>query len=211
MARYIGPSCRQCRAEGTKLFLKGERCFTNKCPIAKKASPPGKDPRYRQRKMSDYGLQLREKQKLKRMYGLLEKQFKLFFDEAERLPGKTGENLITMLERRLDNTVYRMHFASSRKQARQIVSHGHVFVNGKRVTIPSFVVKENDEVVIQEKSKKMHAIKESLKEYSRSGVYPWLQIDPDAMKGTVKAFPRKADINELAEVNEQLIVELYSR
>ena len=211
MARYIGPSCRQCRAEGTKLFLKGERCFTNKCPIAKKASPPGKDPRYRQRKMSDYGLQLREKQKLKRMYGLLEKQFKLFFDEAERLPGKTGENLITMLERRLDNTVYRMHFASSRKQARQIVSHGHVFVNGKRVTIPSFVVKENDEVVIQEKSKKMHAIKESLKEYSRSGVYPWLHIDPDAMKGTVKAYPRKADINELAEVNEQLIVELYSR
>lgn len=211
MARYIGPSCRQCRAEGTKLFLKGERCFTNKCPIAKKASPPGKDPRYRQRKMSDYGLQLREKQKLKRMYGLLEKQFKLFFDEAERLPGKTGENLITMLERRLDNTVYRMHFASSRKQARQIVSHGHVFVNGKRVTIPSFVVKENDEIVIQEKSKKMHAIKESLKEYSRSGVYPWLQIDPDAMKGTVKAFPRKADVNELAEVNEQLIVELYSR
>ena len=211
MARYIGPSCRQCRAEGTKLFLKGERCFTNKCPIAKKASPPGKDPRYRQRKVSDYGLQLREKQKLKRMYGLLEKQFKLFFNEAERLPGKTGENLITMLERRLDNTVYRMHFASSRKQARQIVSHGHVFVNGKRVTIPSFVVKENDEVVIQEKSKKMHAIKESLKEYSRSGVYPWLQIDPDAMKGTVKAYPRKADINELAEVNEQLIVELYSR
>jgi len=145
------------------------------------------------------------------MYGLLEKQFKLFFDEAERLPGKTGENLITMLERRLDNTVYRMHFASSRKQARQIVSHGHVFVNGKRVTIPSFIVKENDEVVIQEKSKKMHAIKESLKEYSRSGVYPWLQIDPDAMKGTVKAYPRKADVNELAEVNEQLIVELYSR
>ncbi len=211
MARYIGPSCRQCRAEGTKLFLKGERCFTNKCPIAKKTSPPGKDPRYRQRKMSDYGLQLREKQKLKRMYGLMEKQFKLFFDEAERQPGKTGENLITMLERRLDNTVYRMHFASSRKQARQIVSHGHVFVNGKRVTIPSFIVKENDEVVIQEKSKKMHAIKESLKEYSRSGVYPWLQIDPDTMKGTVKAYPRKADVNELAEVNEQLIVELYSR
>ena len=211
MARYTGPSCRQCRAEGAKLFLKGERCFTNKCPVAKKASPPGKDPRYRQRKISDYGLQLREKQKLKRMYGLLEKQFKLFFDEADRLPGKTGENLITMLERRLDNTVYRMHFASSRKQARQIVSHGHVFVNGKRVTIPSFIVKENDEVVIQEKSKKMHAIKESLKEYSRSGVYPWLQIDPDAMKGTVKAYPRKADVNELAEVNEQLIVELYSR
>src|SRR6056297_1078470 len=189
MARYTGPSCRQCRAEGAKLFLKGERCFTNKCPVAKKASPPGKDPRYRQRKISDYGLQLREKQKLKRMYGLLEKQFKLFFDEAERLPGKTGENLITRLERRLDNTVYRMHFASSRKQARQIVSHGHVFVNGKRVTIPSFI----------------------LKEYSRSGVYPWLQIDPDTMKGTVKAYPRKADVNELAEINEQLIVELYSR
>ncbi|HDQ13689.1 MAG TPA: 30S ribosomal protein S4 [Sediminispirochaeta sp.] len=211
MARYTGPSCRLCRAEGTKLFLKGERCYTGKCPIAKKASPPGKDPRYRQRKVSDYGLQLREKQKLKRMYGMLEKQFKIFFDEADRLPGKTGENLLTMLERRLDNTVYRMHFASSRKQARQIVSHGHVRVNGKRVTIPSFIVKQDDVVEVKEQSRKLHTIKESLKEYSKSGVSPWLQLDPDSMKGTIKAYPRKADVSDLAEINEQLIVELYSR
>jgi small subunit ribosomal protein S4 len=211
MARYTGPSCRLCRAEGTKLFLKGERCFTGKCPIAKKASPPGKDPRFRPRKVSDYGLQLREKQKLKRMYGMLEKQFKIFFDEAERQPGKTGENLLTMLERRLDNVVYRLHFSSSRKQARQIVSHGHVIVNGKRVNIPSYMVRENDEVRIQEKSKKMHAIKESLKEYSKAGVYPWLELDPDEMKGVIKAYPRKADVTELADVNEQLVVELYSR
>jgi small subunit ribosomal protein S4 len=211
MARYTGPSCRLCRAEGTKLFLKGERCFTGKCPISKKASPPGKDPRYRQRKMSDFGIQLREKQKLKRMYGMLEKQFTIFFNEADRLPGKTGENLIVLLERRLDNIVYRLHFSSSRKQARQIVSHGHILVNGKRVTIPSYQVKENDEVQVQDRSKKMFSIKESLKEYSKSGVSPWLEVDPDGMKGKMKAFPRKADITELTEVNEQLIVELYSR
>ena len=211
MARYLGSQCRLCRAEGTKLFLKGERCYSAKCPIAKKSGMPGKDPRYRPRKMSDYGLQLREKQKLRRMYGMLERQFKIFFDEAERKPGKTGENLIGMLESRLDNVIYRMHFASSRNQARQLVNHGHVHVNGRRVDIPSFVVKENDVVTIKEKSKKMHSLKESLKELSKSGVSPWLDVDPDELKGTVKAIPRKSDISELAEVNEQLIVELYSR
>lgn len=211
MARYTGPSCRLCRAEGTKLYLKGERCFTGKCPISKKASPPGKDPRFRPRKMSDYGIQLREKQKLKRMYGMLEKQFLLFFNEADRLQGKTGENLITLLERRLDNVVYRMHFASSRKQARQVVSHGHILVNGKRVTIPSFLVKEDDEIQVLDNSRKMLTIKESLKEYSKSGVSPWLEVNPDDMKGKMKAYPRKADVTELAEINEQLIVELYSR
>lgn len=211
MARYTGPSCRLCRAEGTKLYLKGERCFSGKCPISKQASPPGKDPRFRPRKKSDYGLQLREKQRLKRMYGMLEKQFLLFFKEADRLPGKTGETLITLLERRLDNVVYRLHFSSSRKQARQIVSHGHILVNGKRVTIPSYLVREDDEIQVQEKSKKMLAIKESLKEYSKSGVSPWLEVDPDAMQGKLKAFPRKADVTELTEVDEQLIVELYSR
>jgi len=200
-----------CRAEGTKLFLKGERCYSAKCPISKKSGMPGKDPRYRPRKMSDYGLQLREKQKLRRMYGMLERQFKIFFDEAERKPGKTGENLIGMLESRLDNVIYRMHFASSRNQARQLVNHGHVRVNDRRVDIPSFVTKENDVVTIKEKSKKMHTVKESLKELSKSGVSPWLDVDPDELKGTVKAIPRKSDISELAEVNEQLIVELYSR
>ncbi|MFP4179016.1 MAG: 30S ribosomal protein S4 [Spirochaetaceae bacterium] len=211
MARYLGSQCRLCRAEGTKLFLKGERCYSAKCPIAKKSGMPGKDPRYRPRKMSDYGLQLREKQKLRRMYGMLERQFKIFFDEADRKTGKTGENLVGMLESRLDNIVYRMHFASSRNQARQLVNHGHVRVNGRRVDIPSFIVKENDEVTIKEKSKKLHTVKESLKELSKSGVSPWLEVDPDEMKGTVKAIPRKSDISELAEVNEQLIVELYSR
>lgn len=211
MARYLESQCRLCRAEGTKLFLKGERCYSAKCPIAKKSGMPGKDPRYRPRKVSDYGLQLREKQKLRRMYGMLERQFKIFFDEADRKTGKTGENLVGMLESRLDNIVYRMHFASSRNQARQLVNHGHVRVNGRRVDIPSFIVKENDEVTIKEKSKKLHTVKESLKELSKSGVSPWLDVDPDEMKGTVKAIPRKSDIGELAEVNEQLIVELYSR
>jgi small subunit ribosomal protein S4 len=211
MGRYIEANCRQCRAEGQKLFLKGERCMSAKCPIAKKSGPPGKNPRYRPRKMSDYGLQLREKQKLRKMYGMLEKQFKVFFDEAERLPGKTGENLVAMLERRLDNIVYRLHFASSRKQARQVVSHGHVLVNGKRVNIPSYQVKEDDEITLKDKSQKMVAVKESLKEYSKSGVYPWLNVDPDEMKGTVKAIPRKSDVSELEDINEQLVVELYSR
>lgn len=211
MGRYLGSQCRLCRAEGTKLFLKGERCNSAKCPINKKAGMPGKDPRYRPRKMSDYGLQLREKQKLRRMYGMLEKQFKIFFDEADRRPGKTGENLIGMLETRLDNVIYRMHFASSRNQARQLVNHGHVRVNGRRVDIPSYVVNENDEVEIKDGSKKLYTIKESLKELSKSGTGPWLDVDPDSMKGTVKAVPRKDDISELAEINEQLIVELYSR
>ncbi|ADK80113.1 30S ribosomal protein S4 [Sediminispirochaeta smaragdinae] len=211
MARYVGPQCRLCRAEKTKLFLKGERCHTGKCPIAKKKNPPGKGPRFRARKMSDYGIQLREKQKLRRMYGLLEKQFKLTFVEAERLRGKTGENLIILLERRLDNVVYRLRFANSRKQARQLVSHGHILVNGKRVTIPSYVVRQGDEIEIREASKKMVVIKDALKEYTKSGVMPWIMLDPDAMKGSLSAIPRRNDVTDLSDVNEQLIVELYSR
>lgn len=211
MARYTGPVCRLCRTEGKKLFLKGDRCHGAKCPIAKKRSAPGKGPRSRMRKPSNYGLQLREKQKLKRIYGMLEKQFHNLFEKAERMSGKTGDNLISLLESRLDNIVFRMRFASSRSQARQFVSHGHVLVNGKRVTIPSFTVREGDEVEIQEKSRKLMAIKEGLKEYTRSGVVPWLDVDPDNMKGTVKGIPRRADVTDVAEVNEQLIVELYSK
>lgn len=211
MGRYTGPVCRQCRADKRKLFLKGERCNSSKCPITKKRNPPGKGPRMRMRKMSDYGLQLREKQKLKRMYGMLEKQFAIFFGKAERMPGKTGENLVKLLESRLDNVVYRMRFASSRAQARQIISHGHVVVNGQRVTIPSYMTKENDVIEIKEESRKMLNIKESLKEYTRSGVMPWLDVDPDTMRGTVKAIPRLGDIAELGDIKEQLIVELYSR
>lgn len=211
MARYIGPQCRLCRAEKTRLFLKGERCHSSKCPISKKAAPPGKGPRYRAKKMSDYGIQLREKQKLKRIYGMLESQFRLYFKEADRQVGKTGENLITLLERRLDNIVYRMRFSTSRKQARQLVSHGHVHVNGRKVTIASYLVKEGDVIEIKDKSKKMLVIKDSLKELSKSGVGPWLDVDPDTMKGKVNALPRRTDITDLEEINEQLIVELYSR
>ena len=211
MARYTGPVCRLCRAEAKKLFLKGERCHGAKCPIAKKRNAPGKGPRFRSRKMSNFGIQLREKQKLRRIYGVLEKQFRNIFERAEKMSGKTGDNLISLLETRLDNIVYRMRFAASRSQARQLVSHGHVRVNGKRVTIPSFTVREEDQVEIQEKSRKLLAIKEGLKEYTRSGVAPWLEVDPDNMKGTIKAIPRRSDVSDIAEVNEQLIVELYSK
>ncbi len=211
MARYIGPQCRYCRTEKRKLFLKGDRCKSVKCPINQKKSTPGKGPRERFKKMTDYGMQLREKQKLKRLYGMLEKQFYLTFREADRLPGKTGEELIMLLERRLDNVVYRMRFASSRKQARQLVNHGHVQVNGKKVTIASFVLKQGDEVSIKKQSQKMVMIKESLREYSKSGANPWIQLDPDTMKGTFLAVPRRGEVTELEDINEQLIVELYSR
>ena len=211
MGRYTGPQCRLCRAEETKLFLKGERCKTDKCPINKRRGKPGRNLRARTKKLSDYGIQLREKQKVKRMYGMMEKQFRLFFTKAAQQKGITGETLVTMLERRLDNMVYRMHFASSRKQGRQLVSHGHVRVNGRRVTIPSYLVREGDEIEVQEKSKKLTAIKESLKAYSRAGVVPWLEVDPDKVWGKVNAIPRRADVADLAEVQEQLIVELYSK
>jgi small subunit ribosomal protein S4 len=211
MGRYIGPACRLCRAEKVKLFLKGDRCHSEKCPITKKKGAPGKGPRSRIKKLSDYGIQLREKQKVKRLYGMQEKQFKLFFTRASRMKGITGENLLILLERRLDNIVFRMHFASSRKQARQLVSHGLVQVNGRKVNIPSFLIKEGDEVVIKESHRKDVSIKDSLKEYSRSGVVPWLEIDPDNMIGKVKAIPRRSDLTDLSEIQEQQIVELYSK
>lgn len=211
MARYLGPKCRYCRAEKTKLFLKGERCHSAKCPISKKAGAPGKDARARSKKMTDYGIQLREKQKLKRIYCMLENQFKLTFNQADRMSGKTGENLIMLLERRLDNVVFRMRFATSRNQARQLVSHGHILVNGKRVTIASYVIKVGDVVSVTESGKKMTAIKESLKEYSKAGTAPWIELDPDEMKGKFLAVPRRSEVTELAAINEQLIVELYSR
>ncbi len=211
MARYTGPKCRYCRAEKTKLFLKGDRCHTGKCPLAKKAGLPGKDPRARSKKMTDYGMQLREKQKLKRMYCMLEKQFKLTFDEAARTPGKTGENLIMLLERRLDNVVFRMHFAASRNQAAQLVNHGHIYVNGSRVNIPSYRLKIGDEVSVGLHGQKMLLIKENLKEYSKSGISPWLSLNADTMKGTFLAVPRRSDVTEVADIKEQLVVELYSR
>ena len=168
MARYTGPVCRLCRTEQKKLFLKGDRCKSDKCPINKKRPAPGKDPKGRVGKRSDYGMQLREKQKLKRIYGMQEKQFGIFFDRALRMPGVTGENLFMLLERRLDNVVYRLRFAVSRTQARQIVLHGHVLVNGKVVNIPSYLVKPNDVIEIKEASKGLTVIKDALKEFGTS-------------------------------------------
>jgi len=211
MARYTGPVCRLCRTEQKKLMLKGERCKSDKCPINKKRAAPGKDPRNRQGKRSDYGIQLREKQKLKRIYGMQEKQFSLFFERALRMPGITGENLFALLERRLDNVVYRLRFAVSRSQARQVVLHGHVKVNGKRVNIPSYLVRQDDTVEIEEGSKNLVVIKDALREFGKSGVMPWLKLDPDAMKGIFLAVPRRNDITDLADIKEQMIVELYSK
>ncbi|MDR0302425.1 MAG: 30S ribosomal protein S4 [Treponema sp.] len=211
MARYTGPVCRMCRVEQKKLMLKGNRCKSDKCPINKKRPAPGKDPKGRAGKRSDYGIQLREKQKLKRIYGMLEKQFSLFFERALRMPGITGENLFILLERRLDNVVYRLRFASSRSQARQLVLHGHVLVNGKKITIPSYLVNAEDEIGIAEKSKNMTVVKDSLKEYGKSGVMPWLSLDPDAMKGKFLASPRRSDITDLGDIKEQMIIELYSK
>ena len=211
MARYTGPVCRMCRVEQKKLMLKGNRCKSDKCPMNKKRAAPGKDPKSRPGKRSDYGVQLREKQKLKRIYGMLEKQFRLFFDRAQRMPGITGENLFILLERRLDNVVYRLRFASSRNQARQLVLHGHVCVNGKRITVPSYMVNPENEVSIAEGSTKMSAIRDALKEFGKSGVMPWLSLDPDTMKGKFLASPRRIDITDLGYIKEQMIIELYSK
>ncbi len=211
MARYTGPVCRLCRTEQKKLFLKGDRCKSDKCPINRKRPAPGKDPKARTGKRSDYGLQLREKQKLKRIYGMQEKQFVLFFERALRMPGITGENLFMLLEQRLDNVVYRMRFATSRAQARQFVLHGHFMVNGKVVDVPSFLVKPNDVIEVKDSSKSFVFIKEALKEFGKAGVMPWLQLDPDAMKGTFLAIPRRSDVTDLADIKEQMVVELYSK
>jgi small subunit ribosomal protein S4 len=211
MARYTGPVCRLCRTEQKKLFLKGERCNSDKCPINKKRGAPGKDPKARVGKKSEYGLQLREKQKIKRMYGMLEKQFHLTFERAQRMGGVTGENLIKLLECRLDNVVYRMHFATTRSQARQLVSHRHFLVNGKSVNIPSYEVKPGDVIEVREKSKKLTAIMDALSEVSKSGNMPWVSVDVDAQKGTFSAYPRREEVLDLADIKEQLVVELYSK
>ena len=211
MARYTGPVCRLCRVEQKKLMLKGDRCKSDKCPINKKRPAPGKDPKGRTGKRSDYGLQLREKQKLKRTYGMQEKQFRLFFERALRMPGITGENLFVLLERRLDNVVYRLRFAVSRSQSRQIVLHGHVMVNGKRVNVPSYLVRPEDTIEIEEASRNLVIIKDALKEFGKSGVMPWLHLDPDNMKGKFLANPRRGDITDLGDIKEQMIVELYSK
>jgi small subunit ribosomal protein S4 len=200
-----------CRVEQKKLMLKGNRCKSDKCPINKKRAAPGKDPKARLGKRSDYGVQLREKQKLKRIYGMQEKQFSLFFQRALRMQGVAGENLLVMLERRLDNVVYRLRFATSRSQARQLVLHGHVCVNGKKINIPSYLVNAENEISIAEGSRNMTVVKEALKEYGKSGIMPWLSLDPDSMKGKFLAAPRRSDITDLGDIKEQMIIELYSK
>ncbi len=211
MARYTGPVCRQCRTEQTKLCLKGERCNSDKCPINKKRAAPGKDPKVRIGKRSEYGLQLREKQKIKKIYGVQEKQFHLTFEHAQRMTGVTGENLIKLLECRLDNVVYRMHFASSRSQARQLVLHRHVRVNGKIVNIASYQVKPGDVVEMKDASKKLAVVQDGLKEVSKSGTAPWISVDVDAVKGSFVQYPRREEVTDLAGIKEQLVVELYSK
>lgn len=211
MARYTGSICRMCRAEGVKLFLKGMRCKSDKCPINKKRGAPGKDPKNRLSKRSEYGTQLREKQKIKRMYGMLEKQFRLTFERALRMSGATGSNLIMLLEARIDNVVFRMHFACSRNQARQLVLHGHILVNGRCVSIPSYNVRPGDIVEVKEKSKKLVIVQDGLKELSKSPGNPWVSVDVDAVKGTFTAYPRREEVIDLADIKEQLVVELYSK
>lgn len=210
MSRDLGPSCKQCRQEGIKLFLKGARCLTQKCAMSensKKKNPPG-PPKRRRRKPSDFSIQLREKQKVKRVYGLLEKQFRLYYKEAARRKGVTGDNLIKLLEGRLDNIVYRLNFAASRKQARQLVCHGHVRVNGRKVTIPSYQVRVNDEIEIKDASKRRTMVLDSLKN-QKSGPASWLEVDVDKVKGKLVALPEVQDIE--VPMNMQLIVELYSK
>ncbi len=211
MARYTGPRCRLCRTEQKKLFLKGDRCKSDKCPINRKRLAPGKAPKSRTGKLSNYGIQLREKQRLKRSYGMQEAQFRFFFEKALNMPGVTGDSLFSLLERRLDNVVYRLRFATSRSAARQVVSHGHVTVNGKRVNVPSFLVKPGDVIAVHETSKKVNAIKDALKEYTKSGVMPWLQLDPDKEEGKFLQIPKRSEITDMADIREQLVVELYSK
>ncbi len=209
MARFTGSVCRLCRRENLKLFLKGDRCYSDKCAFDRRSYPPGQHGQRRGRKSSDYGIQLREKQKIKRMYGLSEKQFHLFFERAERQRGITGTNLLTLLERRFDNVVYRLGFVNSRAQGRQFVKHNHFLINGKKVNIPSFLIKIGDVIEIREKSRKMQAIGDSLDAVVRRGIPQWLDLDKDKLEGIVKAFPVREDLT--MPMQEQLVVELYSK
>lgn len=191
-----------------ELYLKGERCYTDKCAIKRRNYPPGQHGQARV-KVTDYGVQLREKQKVRRIYGILEKQFRSYFQEADRMKGVTGENLLSLLERRLDNTIYRLGFASSRTEARQLVKHSHITLNGRKANIPSIIVKPGDVLELREKSRKIAVVNDSLAAVVRRGVPQWLELDKDAFKGVVKALPLREDIS--LPIQEQLIVELYSK
>ena len=209
MARYTGPVCRLCRREGMKLFLKGERCYTEKCAIEKRNLPPGQHGKLRKAKVVGYGLQLREKQKVKRIYGVLENQFRRYFEMADRTRGITGETLLQLLERRLDNVLYRLGLATSRAQARQLARHGHFTVNGRKVDIPSYQVKPGDVVGVRASSAENPAIQHALEEVKGRGVPEWLSFDSGTMSGRIASLPTREQIN--LPVQEQLIVELYSK
>ncbi|MDD5168631.1 MAG: 30S ribosomal protein S4 [Syntrophales bacterium] len=208
MARYRESVCRLCRREGIKLFLKGDRCYSDKCAFERREYAPG-DHGQGRRKASDYGVQLREKQKLKRIYSLLEQQFRGYFHKADRQKGITGTNLLVFLERRLDNMVFRMGFATSRTEARQMVRHDHFIVNGKKVNIPSYLIKSGDVIEVREASKKIVRIQEAMETVARRGVPQWLELEKDNFKGTVKMLPTREDLT--MPVQEQLVVELYSK
>ncbi|MBU0675669.1 MAG: 30S ribosomal protein S4 [Proteobacteria bacterium] len=209
MARYTGAVCRQCRREKLKLFLKGDRCYTDKCAFERRSFAPGQHGQARVRKVSDYAIQLREKQKVRRMYGIMEGQFRQYYKRAASDKGVTGEKLLQYLERRLDNVIYRSGFADSRNQARQLVKHNHFLVNGKKVNVPSFLVTPADEISLREKSRKIEAIVDSLEAVARRGVPTWLELDKDGFKTTVKSQPERQEIT--MPIQEQLIVELYSK
>ena len=208
MARYTGAVCRLCRREGLKLFLKGERCYTDKCAIERRNYPPGQHGQARP-KFSEYSIQLREKQKLRRIYGILEGQFRRYFQMADRAKGVTGETLLQLLERRMDNMVYRMGFATSRSEARQLVRHGHFSVNGRKVNVPSFLTKAGDVVTVTERSKKVARIQEALDLAQRRGVPDWLEVSAEAFSARVKSIPTRSDLT--MPINEKLVVELYSK
>lgn len=208
MARYTDSVCKLCRREGMQLFLKGDRCLSDKCAVKKRSYAPGQHGQ-RRPKHSEYGIQLREKQKAKRIYGLLERQFKNCFEKAERQKGVTGENLLRLLDMRLDNVVYRLGFATSLKQGRQLVMHGHFNLNGKKVNIPSYTVKKGDAVEVREGSKRLGAIQSALERVERRGIPKWLSLDKGSLRGVVLDYPQREDLGEI--INENLIVELYSK
>ena len=209
MARYTGANCKLCRREKTKLFLKGTKCFTDKCPLESRNYPPGQHGVSRRQRMTDYAVQLREKQKVRRTYGVLESQFRRYFEDASKKTGITGENLVRLLERRLDNTVYRLGLAPSRKAARQLITHRHFSVNGRVVNIPSYLLKSGDSIQVREKSKKLEVIHDSMKRMKDAMILPWLSLDKANMKGVFVKEPERTDVPFNA--NEQLIVELYSK
>ncbi|MBF0376050.1 MAG: 30S ribosomal protein S4 [Desulfamplus sp.] len=208
MSRYRGSVCRQCRRENMKLFLKGDRCFSDKCSFDRRAYPPGQHGQ-RRGKSSDYGIQLREKQKVRRIYGISEKQFRIIFANADRQKGITGTNLLALLERRFDNVVFRLGFTSSRTQGRHFVRHNHFLVNGKKVNIPSYIIKSGDVIELREKSKNVKAIADSVETVVRRGIPQWLELDKDGLRGVIKSLPNREDIT--LPIQEQLIVELYSK